>query len=38
MKYACLIYDDEKKLAGMSREDSDAFMGEYFHGVSRSDE
>jgi hypothetical protein len=30
MRYLCLIYDDEKKLQGMSREESDAFMGEYF--------
>jgi len=30
MKYLCLIYDEEKKLAGMSKSDSDAFMGEYF--------
>ena len=30
MKYLCLIYDDEKKLSGMSKAESDAFMGEYF--------
>jgi hypothetical protein len=30
MKYACLIYDDEKKLGGMSKDDSQKFMGEYF--------
>ena len=30
MKYLCLIYDEEKKLAGMSKSESDAFMGEYF--------
>src|SRR5262245_60006132 len=30
MKYLCLIYDEEKKLGGMSKSDSDAFMGEYF--------
>jgi hypothetical protein len=30
MKYLCLIYDDEKKMAGMSKADGDAFMGEYF--------
>lgn len=30
MKYLCLIYDEEKKLAGMSKTESDAFMGEYF--------
>ena len=30
MKYLCLIYDDEKKMATMSKGESDAFMGEYF--------
>jgi len=30
MKYLCLIYDEEKKLGGMSKTESDAFMGEYF--------
>jgi hypothetical protein len=30
MKYLCLIYDEEKKLAAMSQGESDAFMGEYF--------
>jgi hypothetical protein len=30
MKYLCLIYDEEKKLNGMSKSESDAFMGEYF--------
>jgi hypothetical protein len=30
MKYLCLIYDEEKTVAGMSKADSDAFMGEYF--------
>jgi hypothetical protein len=30
MRYLCLIYDEEKKLAAMSRSESDAFMGEYF--------
>ena len=30
MKYLCLIYDDEKKVAGMPQSESDAFMGEYF--------
>ena len=30
MKYLCLIYDDEKKIEGMSQADSDKFMGEYF--------
>ena len=30
MKYLCLIYDEEKKLAGMAKSEGDAFMGEYF--------
>jgi len=30
MRYLCLIYDEEKKLGGMSKTESDAFMGEYF--------
>ena len=30
MKYLCLIYDDEKKLATMPKDESDAFMSEYF--------
>jgi hypothetical protein len=30
MRYLCLIYDDEKKLAAMSKSDADAFMGEYY--------
>ena len=30
MKYLCLIYDEERKLAGMPKDESDAFMGEYF--------
>jgi len=30
MKYLCLIYDEETKLGGMSKSESDAFMGEYF--------
>ncbi len=30
MKYLCLIYDEEKTVAAMSREETDAFMGEYF--------
>ena len=29
MKYLCLIYDDEKLYEGMSKAESDAFMGEY---------
>jgi hypothetical protein len=39
MKYLCLIYDEEKKLAAMSQTDSDAFMGEYFaftEGIKKS--
>ena len=30
MRYLCLIYDEEKKLAAMSKGEQDAFMGEYF--------
>ena len=30
MKYLCLIYDEEKKLGSMLKNESDAFMGEYF--------
>ncbi len=29
MQYLCLIYDEEKRLAGMSKSEGDAFMGEY---------
>jgi hypothetical protein len=29
MKYLCLIYDEEKKLAAMPKSDGDPFMGEY---------
>jgi hypothetical protein len=29
MRYLCLIDDEEKKLGGMSKSESDAFMGEY---------
>jgi hypothetical protein len=29
MKYLCLIYDDEKTIEAMPREEQDAFMGEY---------
>jgi hypothetical protein len=39
MRYLCLIYDEEKKLASMSKSDSDAFMGEYFsftEGIKKS--
>src|SRR5687768_8406193 len=30
MKYLCLIYDEEKALSGMSKAETEAFMGEYF--------
>jgi hypothetical protein len=30
MRYLCLIYDEEKKLSGMSKSEGDALMGEYF--------
>lgn len=30
MRYLCLIYDEEKKLAAMPKSESDAFTGEYF--------
>jgi hypothetical protein len=30
MRYLCLIYDDEQQLNGMSKEEGEAFMGEYF--------
>ena len=30
MRYLCLIYDDESVINGMSKEEGDAFMGEYF--------
>ena len=30
MRYLCLIYDEEKKMATMSKGEQDAFMGEYF--------
>jgi hypothetical protein len=30
MKYLCLIYDEEKKMASRPKSESDAFMGEYF--------
>jgi hypothetical protein len=29
MKYLCLIYDEEQKMAGMSPAESQAFLGEY---------
>ena len=30
MRYLCVIYDEEGKLGTMSKEEGDAFMGEYF--------
>lgn len=30
MKYLCLIYDEERTLAAMPKDEMDAFMGEYF--------
>jgi hypothetical protein len=30
MRYLCLIYEDEKKWAAMSKQESDALMAEYF--------
>ena len=30
MRYLCLIYDEEKKIADMSQADQEKFMGEYF--------
>jgi hypothetical protein len=30
MRYLCLIYDDEKKLSGMPKQEADALMTEYF--------
>ena len=30
MRYLCLIYDEEKKINAMSKEEGDQFMGEYF--------
>ena len=30
MRYLCLIYDEEQKLAAMSKTESDAFMADYF--------
>jgi hypothetical protein len=39
MKYLCLIYDEEKKLNAMPKNESDAFMGEYFgftEGIKKS--
>jgi hypothetical protein len=39
MKYLCLIYDEEAKMATMSESDANAFMGEYFaftEGIKKS--
>ena len=39
MRYLCLIYDEEKKLAALSKSESEAFMGEYFaftEGIKKS--
>jgi hypothetical protein len=39
MKYLCLIYDEEKKMAAMAKSEGDAFMGEYFaftEGIKKS--
>jgi hypothetical protein len=30
MRYLCLIYDEEAKINEMPKDESDAFMGEYF--------
>ena len=30
MRYLCLIYDSDAELEAMSKDASDAFMGEYF--------
>jgi hypothetical protein len=30
MKYLCLIYDEEAKMAAMSQSESDGFIAEYF--------
>jgi hypothetical protein len=30
MKYLCLIYDEEQKMAGMSQADGDALMRDYY--------
>ena len=39
MKYVCLIYDEEKKAAAMTKAEGDALMGEYFaftEGIKKS--
>jgi hypothetical protein len=30
MRYLCLIYDEESRINEMSKDEGDAFMGEYF--------
>ena len=30
MRYLCVIYDEEAKMGTMSKEEGEAFMGEYF--------
>ena len=30
MRYLCLIYDEEKKLEAMAKDESEKFMGDYF--------
>ena len=30
MRYVCLVYDDERKLGAMSKDEADAFMKSYF--------
>ncbi|MFP5380184.1 MAG: YciI family protein [Vicinamibacteria bacterium] len=30
MRYVCLIYDNEQQMAGMSKDEGEAFMGAYF--------
>jgi hypothetical protein len=30
MKYLCLIYDEEKRMAAMAKTEADTFHGEYF--------
>jgi hypothetical protein len=30
MKYLCLIYDEEAKMNALSKDEGEAFMGEYF--------
>ena len=37
MMYLCLIYDEEKKLAGLPKSENDAFMGDTAHPSSAAD-